>query len=50
VTALPAGFACHVDNIGIKDDTDDFVVIAADRQCPPTASSPGVVSPDRACS
>jgi glutamate N-acetyltransferase / amino-acid N-acetyltransferase len=34
VTALPAGFACHVDNIGIKDDTDDFVVIAADRQCP----------------
>jgi glutamate N-acetyltransferase / amino-acid N-acetyltransferase len=34
VTALPAGFACHVDNIGIKDDTDDFVVITADHRCP----------------
>src|SRR5690242_14580140 len=26
---LPAGFSAHVANIGIKDDTDDFVVIAA---------------------
>jgi glutamate N-acetyltransferase/amino-acid N-acetyltransferase len=32
--ALPAGFTCHVANIGIKDDTDDFVVIAADASCP----------------
>ena len=28
-TTLPAGFRAHVDNIGIKDDTDDFVVITA---------------------
>jgi glutamate N-acetyltransferase/amino-acid N-acetyltransferase len=26
---LPGGFGCHVANIGIKDTTDDFVVIAA---------------------
>jgi len=31
---LPGGFHCHVANIGIKDDTDDFVVIAADRPVP----------------
>jgi glutamate N-acetyltransferase/amino-acid N-acetyltransferase len=31
---LPGGFRCHVANIGIKDDTDDFVVIAADRPVP----------------
>jgi len=31
--ALPAGFGCHVANIGVKDDTDDFVVIAADGPC-----------------
>jgi glutamate N-acetyltransferase / amino-acid N-acetyltransferase len=30
---LPAGFTCHVGNVGIKDDTDDFTVIAADRPC-----------------
>jgi glutamate N-acetyltransferase/amino-acid N-acetyltransferase len=30
---LPAGFRTHVANVGIKDDTDDFVVIAADRPC-----------------
>ncbi len=30
---LPGGFACHVANIGIKDATDDFVVIAADAPC-----------------
>lgn len=28
---LPTGFACHVGNIGIKDDTDDVMVLAADR-------------------
>ncbi|MCY3609824.1 MAG: bifunctional glutamate N-acetyltransferase/amino-acid acetyltransferase ArgJ [Acidimicrobiaceae bacterium] len=28
---LPAGFACHVGNIGIKDGTDDVMVLAADR-------------------
>ena len=26
----PHGFGCHVANVGVKDDTDDFVVIAAD--------------------
>jgi glutamate N-acetyltransferase/amino-acid N-acetyltransferase len=30
---LPTGFTCHVANIGIKDDTDDFVVVAADTRC-----------------
>ena len=30
VTELPQGFRCHVANVGVKDDTDDFVVIAAD--------------------
>jgi glutamate N-acetyltransferase/amino-acid N-acetyltransferase len=34
VTSLPSGFRCHVANIGIKDDTDDFVVISADRAVP----------------
>jgi glutamate N-acetyltransferase / amino-acid N-acetyltransferase len=29
-TPLPQGFTCHVANVGIKDDTDDFVVVAAD--------------------
>jgi glutamate N-acetyltransferase / amino-acid N-acetyltransferase len=31
---LPAGFHHHVANIGIKDDTDDFVVVTADRPVP----------------
>jgi glutamate N-acetyltransferase/amino-acid N-acetyltransferase len=30
---LPRGFSAHVASIGIKDDTDDFVVVAADRPC-----------------
>lgn len=30
---LPAGFTCHVANIGIKDETDDFVVVAANTTC-----------------
>ncbi|MFW2333824.1 bifunctional glutamate N-acetyltransferase/amino-acid acetyltransferase ArgJ [Ilumatobacter sp.] len=34
MTSLPAGFAAHVANIGIKDDTDDFVVITAERAVP----------------
>jgi glutamate N-acetyltransferase / amino-acid N-acetyltransferase len=34
VTRLPTGFHSHVANIGVKDDTDDFVVIAADRAVP----------------
>ena len=33
-TTLPLGFHSHVANIGMKDDTDDFVVIAADRAVP----------------
>lgn len=35
--ALPLGFAAHVANIGIKDDTDDFVVVAAERAVPAAA-------------
>jgi glutamate N-acetyltransferase / amino-acid N-acetyltransferase len=31
VIALPRGFAAYVANVGVKDDRDDFVVIAADR-------------------
>lgn len=34
---LPQGFAAHVANVGIKDDTDDFVVVAADRPCAASA-------------
>ena len=30
MTPLPPGFGCHVANVGVKDDTDDLVVIAAD--------------------
>jgi glutamate N-acetyltransferase/amino-acid N-acetyltransferase len=33
---LPTGFRCHVANIGIKDATDDFVVVVSDR---PAAAS-----------
>ncbi len=33
-TPLPRGFSCHVTNVGIKDDTHDFVIVAADRACP----------------
>ena len=33
-TELPRGFAAHVANIGVKDATDDFVVIAAERRVP----------------
>lgn len=34
---LPRGFRAHVANIGIKDSTDDFVVVAADEPCPAAA-------------
>ena len=34
---LPRGFTAHVANIGIKDETDDFVVIASDRPCAASA-------------
>jgi glutamate N-acetyltransferase/amino-acid N-acetyltransferase len=37
MTRLPRGFHGHVANIGIKDETDDFVVIAADRAVPVAA-------------
>lgn len=36
-TPLPKGFRAHVANIGIKDTTDDCVIIAADRPCPAAA-------------
>ena len=34
MTALPTGFGCHVANIGVKDDSDDFVVIVSDAAHP----------------
>ena len=34
MTPLPQGFTCHVANVGVKDDTDDFVVITAGRRVP----------------
>jgi glutamate N-acetyltransferase/amino-acid N-acetyltransferase len=30
---LPRGFTAHVANVGIKDSTDDFVVVASDVPC-----------------
>lgn len=37
VVDLPAGFRAYTASIGIKDDTPDFGVIAADRPCPASA-------------
>jgi glutamate N-acetyltransferase / amino-acid N-acetyltransferase len=34
VRELPLGFAAHVANIGVKDGTDDFVVLTAERRVP----------------
>lgn len=42
-TALPLGFHCHVANLGIKDTTDDFVVVAADA----TVAAAGVFTRSR---
>ncbi|MEZ5216975.1 MAG: bifunctional glutamate N-acetyltransferase/amino-acid acetyltransferase ArgJ [Ilumatobacteraceae bacterium] len=42
-TQLPAGFTCHVANLGIKDDTTDFVVVLADRP----SSTAGVFTTSR---
>jgi glutamate N-acetyltransferase / amino-acid N-acetyltransferase len=33
MTELPAGFRAYVANLGIKDTTDDFVVVATDAPC-----------------
>jgi glutamate N-acetyltransferase / amino-acid N-acetyltransferase len=33
VTTLPTGFRAYVANVGIKDTSDDFVVVAADAVC-----------------
>jgi glutamate N-acetyltransferase / amino-acid N-acetyltransferase len=33
MTTLPTGFTAYVANIGIKDATDDFVVVAAQHPC-----------------
>ncbi len=30
---LPQGFRAYVTNVGVKDSTDDFTVVAADRPC-----------------
>jgi glutamate N-acetyltransferase/amino-acid N-acetyltransferase len=32
-TSLPAGFRAHVANVGIKDESDDFVLIVAEQAC-----------------
>ena len=37
MTTLPSGFYSHVASIGVKDDTDDFVVIAAELAVPTAA-------------
>jgi glutamate N-acetyltransferase / amino-acid N-acetyltransferase len=34
VTTLPSGFGCHVANIGLRDDGNDFVVITARNPVP----------------
>jgi len=34
MTPLPTGFGAHIANIGIKDGTDDFVIIGADGPVP----------------
>jgi glutamate N-acetyltransferase/amino-acid N-acetyltransferase len=31
--ALPLGFRAYVTNVGVKDDTNDFTVVAADTRC-----------------
>ncbi len=33
MTPLPSGFRAYVANVGIKDDTADFVVVAGDQPC-----------------
>jgi glutamate N-acetyltransferase / amino-acid N-acetyltransferase len=33
MTTLPTGFRAYVANVGIKDTTDDFVVVATDEPC-----------------
>ena len=37
MTTLPLGFHSHVANIGVKDETDDYVVIAASAAVPTAA-------------
>jgi glutamate N-acetyltransferase / amino-acid N-acetyltransferase len=37
MTTFPIGFTSSVANIGIKNDSDDFVLIAADKPCPSAA-------------
>ena len=32
-TALPSGFHSHVTNVGVKDSSQDFTVVASDRPC-----------------
>ena len=34
MTTLPAGFRSYVANVGIKDSTNDFVIVASDAPCP----------------
>ena len=37
MTTLPSGFGCHVANVGVKDGTDDLLVIAATDGAVPAA-------------
>ena len=37
MTTLPLGFHSHVANVGVKDETDDFVVISAEAAIPVAA-------------
>ena len=41
--SLPAGFTCHVTNVGVKDSTDDFTVVCA----PGGATAAGVFTKSR---
>lgn len=34
MTSLPRGFTVHTANMGVKDDTDDVMILAAARPCP----------------
>jgi N-acetylglutamate synthase/N-acetylornithine aminotransferase len=40
---LPSGFRAHVANIGIKDATDDFTVVVADREAAMAILEPTLV-------
>ena len=45
--ALPMGFSCYVANVGVKDHTEDFVVVAAAQTCAAAGVFTRVDSRDR---